>query len=1646
MNITLNIVLRRLRLCLAAWACAVLFAAGSSNAALTHRWSFSEASGTNLIDSVGAANGWVVVQGTTDYTRGAGFVRLAGGTWGAGDFMQMPPNLVDALTNVTVEVWASPRSAQNWSRIFDFGPGNGTVQANDFYLSFCIGTSLNAQRMEHDPAPAWRVDTAIATTANTQYHYVVTWSKTGGSSGGGLAAWYRDGVLAGSTDTGARFVTNVNDTVMWLGRSQFTGDNIANADYNEVRIYSHALGTNEINFSRANGPDTYIAPPNQASAFTMATNAKTFTLTWTPGAGSVVVMRAGSAAVIQPNYGTNYSGSNFFGNGANLGGSNFVVFAGAGSSVTVTNIIPGVQYFATVYSYSGSGASTVYNLADAPTASRFAFGVVQSVSLQVTSPLPLGSSAQSAVLANYGGGVFVDVTAAATFSSGNTNIITVSTNGRVSSVNLGAATVTASYQTFSATNTVTVVDPLTNNLRHRYPFTTDANDVYGTANGTLNGGAAIVNNQLLLDGVSGYVSLPTGIMAAYTNFTIEAWVSNTVSAGWARIMDFGSSTAVNMFLTPSAGGGPLRFAITLNGGGGEQQLTAPAVLPVNVLKHVVVTLNNGVGILYVDGVPQVTNAAITLTPSSMGSTTQNYIGKSQYADPYFTGAIEEFRIYDAPLPGNLVMTNFLAGPNGLAVAPPTVVNDSATVNPGAKALIPVLANDQSGTPPVPSTLQLVSAPVNGTAVVNTNSGKILYIHNGSATLSDSFTYRVQNYVGSNSASATVNITINPSLRLAATTMALPSTPPATGYQVVDAFPGLTISQPLALVTPRGTVYTNKLFIIERRGYVSYIDVTVTNPVRQVFLDISNQLAFDNNATDGELGLLGMEFHPGFATNGIFFVGYIAPGGNPYMVRLSRFTANPTNLTVNTNTQVMLFQTTKSEFNHNGCDLHFGNDGYLYMSMGDEGNQYNYHTNAQKLDKSLYSGILRIDVDKKPGNLEPKPPQTASNPILSIPLDGFGKAYYSIPSDNPFLGVTNLNGVPVNTNFLRGEFYCIGMRHCWRFSVDPLTGEIWAGVVGQDLYEEVDLVKKGGNYGWPYYEGTHLTVSLYGGAPTHNGLTNPPVGFVRDGPTWEYPHNNVAGADPSFAGLDVCGSLPYRGSKISALTNAYLFGDFDTGGNIWALRRPTTNTVTVERIGGQTGLAAFGADPSNGDPLFCNYLQNKIQRLVVVDTAGSTFPQKLSDTGVFADLATLAPNPGIISYEPNVTFWSDYAVKRRWFALPDLTNTFGFATDANWSLPAGAVWIKHFDMELTRGNPATKKRIETRFIVKNTNGLYGVSYKWNDTQDEAFLVADGGDLFNLTITNAGVPTTQVWEIPSRSSCLSCHTAVGGYALSFNTRQLNKTNTLNGATGNQIDLLNSAGYFNSAPPAAHFLPAFANATNSNYSLEYRVRSYLAVNCVQCHQPGGAGPPSWDARPWLTLAQTMIVNGLPVANNGNNPANKIIVPGDPDHSVMLLRLENTNGFSRMPPLATHVLDPNAISLVQNWIANELPSHLTYAQWLAQFPTLSGANTNSTADADGDGANNYLEYLTGTNPTNAASYWKPGIAANTSQVSLGYRAPANLGIVIETSSNLLNWTTWNVPGNDPMFALLSSTNVLVGTVSTNQPLQFFRAKILEP
>src|SRR6185369_16449470 len=129
--------------------------------------------------------------------------------------------------------------------------------------------------------------------------------------------------------------------------------------------------------------------------------------------------------------------------------------------------------------------------------------------------------------------------------------------------------------------------------------------------------------------------------------------------------------------------------------------------------------------------------------------------------------------------------------------------------------------------------------------------------------------------------------------------------------------------------------------------------------------------------------------------------------------------------------------------------------------------------------------------------------------------------------------------------------------------------------------------------------------------------------------------------------------------------------------------------------------------------------------------------------------TLTPAPGVIAYEPNVPFWSDYAKTRRWFALPDATSTFGFSPDGAWSLPTGTVWIQHFDLELTRGNPSTAQRIETRFLMKTSDGLQSATYRWNDAQTDATLVPDEGAEQQFTIVENGATRPQTWRFPSRA---------------------------------------------------------------------------------------------------------------------------------------------------------------------------------------------------------------------------------------------------------------------------------------------------------
>jgi hypothetical protein len=165
--------------------------------------------------------------------------------------------------------------------------------------------------------------------------------------------------------------------------------------------------------------------------------------------------------------------------------------------------------------------------------------------------------------------------------------------------------------------------------------------------------------------------------------------------------------------------------------------------------------------------------------------------------------------------------------------------------------------------------------------------------------------------------------------------------------------------------------------------------------------------------------------------------------------------------------------------------------------------------------------------------------------------------------------------------------------------------------------------------------------------------------------------------------------------------------------------------------------------------------------------------------------------GLVPFDVNVPLWSDYAIKSRWFAIKNLTDTVGFNANGAWTFPTGMVWVKHFDIETTRGNPATKRKLETRFLVKTANDIYGVTYRWRPDQTEADLVAEEGMSEALSLTVNGAPYSQTWRYPSRAECRICHTQVAGFALGFNTRQLNRTNVYGAQTQNQIAALSGRG---------------------------------------------------------------------------------------------------------------------------------------------------------------------------------------------------------------------------------------------------------------
>ncbi len=340
-------------------------------------------------------------------------------------------------------------------------------------------------------------------------------------------------------------------------------------------------------------------------------------------------------------------------------------------------------------------------------------------------------------------------------------------------------------------------------------------------------------------------------------------------------------------------------------------------------------------------------------------------------------------------------------------------------------------------------------------------------------------------------------------------------------KIVRAFPKIKFTRPLHIMHPNDG--SDRLFVIEQRGRVLWFDNQSDVENYYIALDYQKATGYVKN----EEGMLGLAFHPKVKENGEVYLHYTAEGGMKNV--LSRFRMNKKRTIIVPRTEETLWTLKQPFWNHNGGDIAFGPDGYLYIASGDGGSRDDPGNRAQ--DKTNHFGkILRIDVNTKSA----------------------GKAY-GIPSDNPF---ANGGGAP--------EIFCYGMRNPWRMSFDRKTGKLWTGDVGQDLWEEVHICEKGGNYGWPVMEGfvRHTKKNGERAEAAEGEKLLPPV--------LVYDHKK---------GKSITGGYVYRGKKIPALQGAYIYGDYQTG-IVWSVRYDEKAGKITEGptyLGNVKQLTSFGED-------------------------------------------------------------------------------------------------------------------------------------------------------------------------------------------------------------------------------------------------------------------------------------------------------------------------------------------------------------------------------------------------------------------------------------------------------------------------------------
>lgn len=679
----------------------------------------------------------------------------------------------------------------------------------------------------------------------------------------------------------------------------------------------------------------------------------------------------------------------------------------------------------------------------------------------------------------------------------------------------------------------------------------------------------------------------------------------------------------------------------------------------------------------------------------------------------------------------------------------------------------------------------------------------------------------------------------------------PEPPPP--YRAQRAFPELKITNPIGIAHEPGS---DRLWVIHQasawsgKGRIVRFKDDPASATAETLLDIDG-IAY------------GVTFHPDFASNGYFYVGYNGPhSGKPKYTRVSRYTLErkpPYQIVPESEKRIIEWLSD----GHNGGDLDFGKDGMLYISSGDGTSDSDTDLAGQDLTR-LLSKVLRIDVDH---------PDPGKN--------------YAVPKDNPYVGQLDI----------RPETWAYGFRNPWRLHADRQTGDIWVGNNGQDLWEQIYLVQRGANYGWSVMEGGH---------PFYLGRKAGPHPFAK--PIADHPHSEAR---------SMTGGVVYRGKQFPELHGAYIYGDWSTG-KVWGIRHQGGKVTWHQELTSSTmQITGFGLD-SQGELLIADHGANALYRLERTPAQDNPprFPRRLSETGLYTSVKENKPHPGLIPYSVNSPLWSDGADKERFLALPgELKIEFG--TNRGWNFPDGAVLVKTFSLPV-KGAPAGR-RIETRLLTRQEGQWAGYSYIWNDDLTDADLVSSEGRDQTFEVLDAKAPggvRQQTWHYPSRVECMVCHSRAAHWVLGLTEMQMNRVHDYPARPANQLRTLEHLGLFKAKlPKRPDQYRALVNPYDRSADLDGRARSWLHANCAQCHISAGGGNAMMELEFHTARNKINVVNATPQHTRFDMPDAKLIVPGQPDKSVLFLRVSR-RGPNQMPPLASNRVDEEAVEMLREWI----------------------------------------------------------------------------------------------------------------------------------